>query len=143
MLNKAILMGRLTRDPESSTSQSGVVVTRFTLAIDRRFQKQGEERKADFINIVTFNKTAEFVKKYFVKGQLALVVGSIQTRSWNGPDGQKRYATEVIAEEVNFVGSKKDNPSASGDSFSDSGFQSAPVSNDEFMPLDDDDNLPF
>ena len=142
MFNKAILMGRLTRDPESSTSPSGVVVTRFTLAIDRRFQRQGEERQADFINIVTFNKTAEFVKKYFVKGQLALVSGSIQTRSWDGQDGQKKYATEVIAEEVNFVGSKKDNPSAQNTGADISEIQK-PVNNDEFMPLDDDDSLPF
>jgi len=142
MFNKVILMGRLTRDPESSTSPSGVVVTRFTLAVDRRFQKQGEERQADFINIVTFNKTAEFVKKYFVKGQLALVSGSIQTRSWDGQDGQKRYATEVIAEEVNFVGSKKDNPSNQG-AASDFNEAPKPVNNDEFMPLDDDDSLPF
>lgn len=143
MFNKVILMGRLTRDPESSTSPSGVVVTRFTLAVDRRFQKQGEERQADFINIVTFNKTAEFVKKYFVKGQLALVSGSIQTRSWDGQDGQKRYATEVIAEEVNFVGSKKDNPSSNQGAASDFNEAPKPVSNDEFMPLDDDDSLPF
>ena len=142
MFNKVILMGRLTRDPESSTTPSGVVVTRFTLAVDRRFQKQGEERQADFINIVTFNKVAEFVKKYFVKGQSALVCGSIQTRSWDGKDGQKRYATEVIAEEVNFTGSKKDNPSnqASAGEFTDA---PKPVSNNEFMPLDDDDSLPF
>ena len=142
MFNKVILMGRLTRDPESSTTPSGVVVTRFTLAVDRRFQKQGEERQADFINIVTFNKTAEFVKKYFIKGQLALVSGSIQTRSWDGQDGQKRYATEVIAEEVNFVGSKKDNPSAQSNA-GDFAEVAKPVSNDEFMPLDDDDSLPF
>ena len=142
MFNKAILMGRLTRDPESSTSTSGVVVTRFTLAVDRRFQRQGEERQADFINIVTFNKTAEFVKKYFVKGQLALVSGSIQTRSWDGQDGQKRYATEVIAEEVNFVGSKKDNPSTQSGSANDF-VAPKPAANDEFMSLDDDDNLPF
>ena len=142
MFNKAILMGRLTRDPETSTSTSGVVVTRFTLAVDRRFQKQGEERQADFINIVTFNKTAEFVKKYFIKGQLALVSGSIQTRSWDGQDGQKKYATEVIAEEVNFVGSKKDNPVAQGTG-ADVESAQKPVSNDDFMPLDDDDSLPF
>ena len=142
MFNKAILMGRLTRDPETSTSTSGVVVTRFTLAVDRRFQKQGEERQADFINIVTFNKTAEFVKKYFIKGQLALVSGSIQTRSWDGQDGQKKYATEVIAEEVNFVGSKKDNPAAQG-AGADVESAQKPVSKDDFMPLDDDDSLPF
>ena len=141
MFNKAILMGRLTRDPEQSTSPSGVVVTRFTLAIDRRFQRQGEERQTDFLNIVAFNKTAEFVKKYFIKGQLALVSGSIQTRSWDGPDGQKRYATDIIAEEVNVVGSKKDNPQGGG-AASDFSESVKPAAN-EFMPLDDDDSLPF
>ncbi|MBE7014485.1 MAG: single-stranded DNA-binding protein [Ruminococcaceae bacterium] len=141
MFNKAILMGRLTRDPEQSTSPSGVVVTRFTLAVDRRFQRQGEEKQTDFLNIVAFNKTAEFVKKYFVKGQLALVSGSIQTRSWDGQDGQKRYATDIIAEEVNFVGSKKDNPqgNSAGSDFS----EQVKPSDNEFMPLDDDDSLPF
>ena len=138
MFNKAILMGRLTRDPEQSTSPSGVVVTRFTLAIDRRFQRQGEERQTDFLNIVAFNKTAEFVKKYFIKGQLALVSGSIQTRSWDGPDGQKRYATDIIAEEVNFVGSKKDNPQGGAEQS-----VSPKAADNEFMPLDDDDKLPW
>ncbi|MBE7020346.1 MAG: single-stranded DNA-binding protein [Ruminococcaceae bacterium] len=137
MFNKAILMGRLTRDPEQSTSPSGVVVTRFTLAIDRRFQRQGEERQTDFLNIVAFNKTAEFVKKYFIKGQLALVSGSIQTRSWDGPDGQKRYATDIIAEEVNFVGSKKDNPQGGAEQ------TGSAKATDEFMPVDDDDKLPW
>lgn len=89
MINKAILMGRLTRDPEVRYSASGVAVARFTLAVDRRFVKQGEQRQADFINIVAFRQTAEFVGKYFVKGQLVAVVGSIQTRSWDGEDGQK------------------------------------------------------
>jgi len=143
MLNKAILMGRLTKDPVMTTSTSGVNVARFTLAIDRRFQRQGEEKQADFINIVCFNKTAEFVSKFFIKGQLAMVVGSIQTRSWDGQDGKKNYATEVIAEEVNFVGSKKDNPSAS----SDNSFSAKSAGSDSmeggFMPLDDDDSLPF
>ena len=92
MLNKAILMGRLTRDPEVRTTTSGVSVARFSLAIDRRFQRQGEERQTDFINIVCFNRTADFVKQYFVKGQMMCVVGSIQTRSWEGQDGRKNYA---------------------------------------------------
>ena len=138
MINKVILSGRLTRDVETRYSSNGNAYSTFSLAIDRRFQRQGEERQTDFLNIVTFNKTAEFVKKYFVKGQLALVSGSIQTRSWDGPDGQKRYATDIIAEEVNFVGSKKDNPQGGEQTGS-----TKPADDDGFMPIDDDDKLPW
>ena len=132
MINKAILMGRLTRDPEVRYSASGVAVARFTLAVDRRFVKQGEQRQADFINIVAFRQTAEFVGKYFVKGQLAAVVGSIQTRSWDGEDGQKRYATEVIANEVHFCGDKRDSEK-----------QKSKPQEDDFIPVEDDSGLPF
>ncbi len=143
MLNKAILMGRLTRDPEVRTTTTGVSVARFSLAIDRRFQRQGEERQTDFINVVCFNRTADFVRQYFVKGQMMCVVGSIQTRSWDGQDGKKNYATEVVAEEVNFCGSKKetgasDTPTAAGNSYA-----PAETNNDGFMPIDDDESLPF
>ena len=141
MLNKAILMGRLTKDPVLTTTPAGLSVARFTLAIDRRFQRQGEERQTDFLNIVAFGRNADFVSKYFVKGQLAIVTGSIQTRSWD-QDGQKRYATEIVADDINFGGSKKDNPSSSSESFR----EAAPVSSNDdggFMPLDDDDSLPF
>ena len=89
MLNKFIGMGRLVKDPELKVTESGVNITRFTLAIDRRFQKQGEDRQADFLNVICFNKTAEFVSKWFAKGQMILVVGSVQTRSWEGQDGKK------------------------------------------------------
>ena len=105
MLNKAILMGRLTKDPVLTTTPAGLSVVRFTLAIDRRFQRQGEERQTDFLNIVSFGRTADFVSRYFVKGQLAIVVGSIQTRSWE-QDGQRRYATEIVADEVQFLTTK-------------------------------------
>lgn len=148
MINKAILMGRLTRDPEIRYSASGVAVARFTLAVDRRFVKQGEQRQADFINIVAFRQTAEFVGKYFVKGQLVAVVGSIQTRSWDGEDGQKRYATEVIAEEAHFAESKRDrqNDNSFNNDYNPN-FAPAdnqqPSNNDDFIPVDDDDGLPF
>ena len=141
MLNKAILMGRLTKDPVLTTTPAGLSIVRFTLAIDRRFQRQGEEKQTDFLNIVGFGRTADFVSRYFVKGQLAVVVGSIQTRSWE-QDGQRRYATEIIADEVNFGGSKKDNPNSTGDS-ADSVPAAADDADSGFMPLDDDDSLPF
>ncbi len=108
-MNKVILMGRLTKDPEVRYTQStNTMVTSFTLAVNRRFVKQGEERQADFINIVAWNKTAEFVSKYFSKGQQVGVIGRIQTRNYDNEEGIKHYVTEVIAEEVYFAGEKKE-----------------------------------
>lgn len=108
-MNKVILMGRLTKDPEVRYTQAtNTMVTSFTLAINRRFAKQGEERQADFINIVAWNKTAEFVSKYFSKGQQVGVIGRIQTRNYDDEQGVKHYITEVIAEEVYFAGEKKE-----------------------------------
>lgn len=103
-------MGRLTRDPETRYTQTdNVQVTNFTLAVNRRFTKQGEERQADFINIVAWNKTAEFVSKYFKKGQQVAIIGRLQTRNWEDEQGQKHYATEVVAEETYFADTKKEN----------------------------------
>ena len=130
MLNKCILVGRLTKDPESTSTPTGVLVTKFTIAVNKRFQRQGEERQADFINIVSFNKTAEFVQKYFKKGQAIIVSGSIQTRTYE-KDGDKRYITEVLAEEVNFCGSKNETNVA------------ANIDNSEFVKIEDDDSLLF
>ena len=108
-MNKVILLGRLTKDPETRYTQStNTQVTNFTLAVNRRFVKQGEERQADFINIVSWNKTAEFVSKYFSKGQQVGVIGRIQTRNYDDEQGVKHYITEVIAEEVYFAGEKKE-----------------------------------
>lgn len=108
-MNKVILMGRLTKDPVVRYTQStNTMVTSFTLAVNRRFVKQGEERQADFINIVAWNKTAEFVSKYFSKGQQVGVIGRIQTRNYDNEEGIKHYVTEVIAEEVYFAGEKKE-----------------------------------
>ncbi len=117
MLNKVILMGRLTRDPELRSTPSGVNVVSFTLAVDRDFARQGEERKTDFINIVAWRNTADFVSKYFTKGQLVAVSGKLQVRSWDdAQSGQKRYATDVVADEVFFAESKKTS-NAPGGSF--------------------------
>ena len=133
MINNVTLMGRLTKDPEIRYTTDGKAVTRFTLAVERRFVKQGEQRQADFINIVSFGKTAEMVSKYFVKGQMMAVVGTIQTRSWDGEDGQKRYATEVIANEVHFCGDKRDSVTQ----------QESKPQEDDFIPVEDDGSLPF
>lgn len=105
--NKVILGGRLTSDPELKTTPSGVSVTSFSVAVNRR-GKSGDEAKADFISCVAWRGTAEFISKYFHKGSSIVIVGSLQTRSWTDNDGNKRYATDVVADEVNFVDSKND-----------------------------------
>jgi len=107
-MNKVILMGRLTKDPETRYTQTNnIQVTSFTLAVNRRFAKEGEQQ-ADFINIVAWSKTAEFVTKYFKKGQQVGIIGRIQTRNYDDDKGVKHYITEVIAEEVYFADSKKE-----------------------------------
>jgi len=112
-MNRVVLMGRLTRDPEVRYTQTNnTLVASFTLAVNRRFVREGEEQTADFINCVAWAKTGEFISKYFKKGQQMLVMGRIQTRSWDdAATGQKRYTTEVVVEETYFTGSKKDNES--------------------------------
>ncbi len=105
-MNKAILMGRLTADPELKSTGSGVSVCTFSIAVDRRFKNQAGEREADFIPIVTWRTTAEFVSKYFHKGSRIALVGSIQVRSWQDKEGGRRYTTEVVADEVYFADSK-------------------------------------
>lgn len=107
-MNRAILMGRLVRDPELRSTQSGTQVSSFTLAIDRRFKNQNGERQTDFIPCVAWGKTAEFCARYFSQGQRMALVGSIQPRSWEDAEGNKRYTTEVIAEEVYFADSKRE-----------------------------------
>ena len=110
MFNKVILMGRLTKDPEMVQASTGTSITKITIAVDRKYKSGGEEKQTDFLNITVFGKTAEFVSKYFIKGQMILVSGSIQTRNWE-KDGQKYYAMDIIGEEISFVGSKSENPS--------------------------------
>ena len=106
MVNCAILMGRLTKDPELRTTQSGTSVTSFTVAVDRDYVRQGEERQADFINVVAWRQTAEFVSRYFQKGSMIAIQGSIQTRNYEDKHGNKRTAVEVVADKVSFCGSK-------------------------------------
>ena len=108
MLNKVILMGRFTRDPELKSTPQGVSTCSFSLAVDRNFVREGEERKADFINCVAWRQTAEFISKYFKKGSMVALEGSIQTRTWDDQDGKKRYATEVIVSQIYFAESKKE-----------------------------------
>lgn len=103
-MNKAILIGNLTRDPESRTTSSGVAVCTFTIAVNRRFvNQQTGQREADFLSIVTWRQTAENCAKYLAKGRKVGVVGTIQTRSYDAQDGTKRYVTEIVADEVEFL----------------------------------------
>lgn len=113
--NKVILVGNLTADPELKQTPSGVSVVTFTLAIQRRFAKPDDAQQADFINIVAWRQTAEFVSRYFTKGRSMLVCGAIQSRSYTDQNGQKRYVTEVVADEVSFVDRKPDGQRAGGD----------------------------
>jgi single-strand DNA-binding protein len=106
MLNNVSLMGRLTKDIEIKTIQNGSKVGRFTIAIDRNHVQAGKERETDFINLVAFGKTSEFIEKFFKKGKLICVVGSLQSSSWDGTDGKKHYSTDVIVDNVSFTGEK-------------------------------------
>lgn len=140
-MNKAILMGRLVRDPEVrySNSATPVAIANYTLAVNRRFKRQGEP-DADFINIVAIGKSGEFAEKWLHKGDMIQVVGRIQVRSWDDKEGKKRWSTEVIAEEHYFCGSKKE--------YSDSvpNNQQPNVPGDGFYPIDtnaEDEDLPF
>lgn len=134
-MNRVDLMGRLTRDPEIRyTTTNNTAVAQFSLAVNRRFAKEGE-KQADFINIVAWGKTAEFVGKYFVKGQQVAVSGRITTRDYDDKDGKKVYVTEVTAEEVYFADSKKtDNNNT---------FVPEQDGSEGFMTIPDDPNLPF
>lgn len=113
-MNKVILIGRLTKDPEVRYTQTNnTMVVSFSLAVNRRFCKQGEERQVDFFNIVAWNKLAENISKYIVKGNQIAVVGRLETRIWDDDNGQRHYITEVIAEEVDFIESKNKQPNDS------------------------------
>ncbi len=163
MLNRTILMGRLVADPELKTTASGISVTSFRIAVDRSYVKSGEERKADFIDIVCWRQTAEFVCRYFSKGSLIAVEGQLQSRTYQAKDGTNRYVVEVVADNVSFTGERRDansynnsyNQSYNQQPYSASpaaeasetqtqpapSYQSGTNSDFQEMPLDDD--LPF
>ena len=138
MINKVILMGRLTRDPEMRHTNSGTPVTTFSIAIDNGY---GDNKRTDFVNCLAWNKTAEFVTKYFAKGKMIIVIGRITTRSWETQDGKRAYATEVVANEVNF-GESKTSPQLNTPQTA--AQQPMQDDDDDFTPLDEeDDDLPF
>lgn len=139
-MNKVILMGRLTKDVEVRYTQtSNTLVASFSIAVNRRFVKEGEERQTDFFNIVAWGKLGEFCSKYYKKGQQVAIIGRLQTRSWDDEQGKKHYATEVIAEEAYFADSKKDDAS-SNDPFTNNSVASGEGSDFEITPSAD---LPF
>lgn len=124
--NRAILMGRLTRDPELKTTTSGINVCSFSIAVDRRFQTKGEERKADFFNIVAWRQQAEFVSRYFKKGNMILVEGELQTRQYTNKDGVNVNVTEIVADQISFTGSKSESGSGSYSASGDPGYGTPP-----------------
>lgn len=148
MLNKIVIMGRLAKDPELRRTQSGVSVTSFRIACDRDFKSQSGEKETDWIDVVAWRSTAEFVSKYFTKGRMAIVEGRLQTRDWTDKEGNKRVATEVVADNVYFGDSKRDGVPA-GDSYASAapvgGGYAAPVGGgDRFAEIDEEDgDLPF
>lgn len=137
MLNKVCIMGRLTRDPELRHTQSGTAVASFSLAVDRNFKdKQTGEKATDFIDVVAWRGTAEFVSRFFSKGRMAVVVGSLQIRAWEGKEGNKRRTAEVIAESVYFADSKRDPLDKLAD-------DAAPVTYPDISEVEDDPNNPL
>lgn len=142
MLNIAAIMGRLCNDPEVRSTPSGVSVCRFTVAVDRRYTKQGEEKQADFIDVLAWRQTAEFVGKYFQKGSMIAVQGSIQTGSYE-KDGIKRRTFEIVADNVSFCGSKNDNSGTATESPATPAPSFTNADLNDFAASVDDDELPF
>ena len=148
--NKVILIGNMTADPELKQTAGGISVCSFSTAVNRRFAKADQgQQNVDFINIVTWRQQAEFVSRYFKKGNPILICGQLQTRSWSDPQGQKRYVTEVVADEVSFVASATQAPGAqpgmapsfTPDAYGAPSFSSTPGANFEELPSDE--SLPF
>ena len=150
-LNKVVLCGRLTADPELKQTQSGVAFTNFTLAVNRRFQSrtadQQQAQQADFITVVAWRQTAEFISKYFKKGSALCVTGSLQSRSWQDPQGNRRYATEVVVEDAMFVDSRGENGAPADynmpEAYTTSSFATPAASPANFVDVKAEDDLPF
>ncbi len=142
--NKVILIGNLVADPELKQTSSGIAVTSFRIAVGRKFAKSTDAQQADFIDIVCWRQTAEFVTRYFSKGKSILVCGSLQSRSWTDQNGNKRYATEVVADEVSFVEKKtSDGIPSAGPAGAAANAYSASPKEVEFSEMSADEDLPF
>ena len=153
-MNRAIIIGRLTKDPEMRTTSSGIASTTFTVAVSRPFTSQNGEREADFLNCVAWRKQAENIAKYCTKGSQVAVEGRIQTRTYDAQDGSKRYVTEIIADNVTFLGSKggssmpSNNYEGNNNSNSSKDIQTTDLNNDPYANMGEevalsDDDLPF
>lgn len=147
-LNKVILIGNLVADPELKKTQSGISVTSFRIAVGRRYSKDAEAPQADFIDIVCWRSTAEFVTQYFTKGKPILVCGSIQSRTWTDQNGQKRYTVEVVADEVSFVERKTDSqPRSTGTYYGEPpvtrSAEGSSVPDASFVEVPTEEDLPF
>lgn len=143
MINSVIIMGRLTYDPELRTTPNGISVVRFQVACDRNFSRSGEDKKTDFIDVTAWRQTAEFVSRYFRKGSMIAVEGSIQTENFTDKDGNKRKSVTVVANNVSFCGSKAES-GTSNPAFSQPAPSYASADNSDFEEIvDDDDDLPF
>ena len=130
MLNNVVIMGRLCATPELRTTGSGNSVTSFTVAVDRKFAKQGEEKQTDFIDVVAWRQTAEFITRFFKQGSMIAIQGNIQTRMYEDKNGNKRKAVEIVAENVSFTGEKKEQPAFSNP-------------NVDYQEIPDDGDYPF
>ena len=147
MLNCAIIMGRLTADPELRTTSSNLSVVSFSVAVDRNYQSQGQERQTDFINCVAWRQNADFISKYFRKGQMIAIQGSIQTRSYDDRNGVRRTAVEIVVDRASFCGSKSESGAAPADRYPTPAAQPASFQNsgaDDFSDIAAaEDDLPF
>lgn len=148
--NKVIIGGRLTTDPELKTTQSGVQVTSFSVAVNRKYSGQDQQPQTDFINVVAWRQNAEFISRFFRKGSSICIVGSLQTRSWTDQNGQKRYATDVVADEASFVDSKKDsegNSTSAKENGSQAKYEAPAYIPESYLnpslPVAGDEELPF
>lgn len=142
-MNKVLLIGRLTADPEGSATQSGISKSMFTLAVDRRYRDANGDRKADFPRIVCWRQTADFVNKYVRKGRKVSVVGELQTRTYDAQDGTKRYVTEIVANEVEALDSPKKTGEQDPGPTPPAEPEPGSLESRGFVPVDDDDELPF
>lgn len=144
--NKVMIGGRLTADPENSQTTSGISVTKFSVAVNRRFAKDNSQQQTDFFNVTAWRATADFVSKYFKKGSSIFVIGTLQNRSWTDQNGQKRYATDIVAEEVSFVDSRSESSSSGQyvpDSYNAEPSFSGGAEAPKFEEIKGDDDLPF
>lgn len=147
MINNVVLMGRLVATPELRNTQTGIAVTSFSIAVERSYARAGEQRQADFINCVAWRNTAEFISRYFQKGQMIALTGSIQTRNYDDKNGNKRTAVEVIVDQASFCGSKAETGAGSNDYSAPPAPPAAPSfatgTDGDFEEISGDDDLPF